>query len=413
MIFFPAATIKLPAPMASSQTKAIMKALEGDSADPTALFVGGCVRNALINRPVDDIDIATLWTPPEVTKKLTAAGIKAVPTGIDHGTITAVTDGKHFEITTLRRDVSTDGRRAVVAFTKNWEEDARRRDFTFNTLLADSAGNVYDPTGRGISDLRTGRVIFVGDAAQRIAEDYLRILRFFRFHATYGSGPPDLTGLIACHTAAGKISTLSRERITQEFFKILSLDDPTEILKVMFENNVLSDIAHTSYDVKTLNRLCSLQKQHSAKNVIARIVLLCALKSSHINILNKYFALSREQSKLLGLLLTIVPGLKAVNENSMKAMIYRYGHDASIQSVLLFSAHRNTNPETFFARVKDWQAPALPISGDDVMKAGVNPGPAIGKILTGVENWWIENNFTPAHDACMKKMKELTGEISG
>lgn len=379
----------------------------GNAPEPAALFVGGCVRNALMNRPVDDIDIATIWTPPEVIQKLTAAGIKAVPTGIEHGTITAVTDGKLFEITTLRRDVSTDGRRAVVAFTKNWGEDSRRRDFTFNTLLADGTGNVFDPTGRGLSDLRAGRVVFVGDPAQRIAEDYLRILRFFRFHATYGSGPPDPAGLAACKAAAEKINTLSRERITQEFFKILALDHATETLAIMFENNVLKDMAGDSYDIRVLNLLCSLQKQYNEPSLMARLAVLCGIQSSHINVLDKYFVLSREQLKILKSLLTIIPNMKAVDEQSIKILIYRHRHDVSIQSVLLFYAQRNASPETFFTRVKDWNPPALSITGEDVMKSGVPSGPEVGNILSALEGWWIENNFTSDRDTCMQKMKQL------
>src|ERR1700743_2625281 len=175
--------------MKAPETLAVMNAL-GD-----ARFVGGVVRNALLGKPVDDIDIATPLTPDEVTKRLQASKLKAVPTGIEHGTITAVSNGRPFEVTTLRRDVATDGRRAVVAFTTDWSEDAERRDFRLNALYLDMQGRLYDPVGQGGADARAGRVIFVGDAAPRIREDYLRILRFFRFHAWYGRGAPDAAGL--------------------------------------------------------------------------------------------------------------------------------------------------------------------------------------------------------------------------
>lgn len=385
-----------------------MTALNAGEKEPAALFVGGCVRNILMNRMVEDIDIATIWQPQEVIQKLDAAGIKTVPTGIEHGTITAVINGKAFEITTLRRDVSTDGRRAVVAFTMDWKEDARRRDFTLNTLLADEKGNIFDPTGMGLSDLQAGRIIFVGNPDQRIAEDYLRILRFFRFHATYGLGPPDPAGLAACAAAAGKIPSLSRERITQEFFKILMLENPTDILQIMLENQILKDIFHADYDPAALNRLCLLQKKYKEPDVIARTVALSGFKTSHISILNRFFVFSREQSKILGSLLTIVPGLKTIDEPAMKALIYRYGRKVAIQSVLLFYAGENISPDAFFSQAKDWEAPVLPVTGDDVMKAGVPAGPKVGSILSALENWWIESNFSQERDACMKKITELT-----
>ena len=177
--------------MKTPQVVAVMDALEARGFTGCARFVGGCVRNSLLNRPIEDIDIATTLTPDQVTEALQEAGIRAVPTGVEHGTITAVADSQPFEITTLRRDVSTDGRRAVVAFTQDWTEDAQRRDFTLNAVYADRDGTLFDPTGRGIEDGKAGRIVFVGDAMTRIREDYLRILRFFRFQAWYGKGDAD------------------------------------------------------------------------------------------------------------------------------------------------------------------------------------------------------------------------------
>ena len=233
------ADLTLPPPpwMQDDATQKVMHILNnavGDSQDsPQALFVGGSVRNWLLKQSVEDIDIATKLVPKEVVEKLKAGNIKVIPTGIDHGTVTAVIEGKHFEITTLRHDVETDGRHAKVGFTQSWLEDAKRRDFTMNTLLADIEGNIYDPLGCGVEDAKAGHVVFVGDASVRIKEDYLRILRFFRFHAYYGRGDMDVAALEACRGAADNISTLSRERITQELLKILSVEDPTEILSVM------------------------------------------------------------------------------------------------------------------------------------------------------------------------------------
>jgi poly(A) polymerase len=185
------------------QTRAVIEALEAAGGPGCARFVGGCVRNAILKRPIDDIDIATTLTPDQVTEALTKAGLKAVPTGVDHGTVTAVSRGRPYEITTLRRDVETDGRRAVVVFTTDWAEDAQRRDFRLNALYADPSGKLYDPTAGGLADARAGRIIFVGDAETRIREDGLRILRFFRFFAWYGRGEPDAVGLAACASLRG------------------------------------------------------------------------------------------------------------------------------------------------------------------------------------------------------------------
>ncbi|HEY8191270.1 MAG TPA: CCA tRNA nucleotidyltransferase, partial [Alphaproteobacteria bacterium] len=283
--------------MTAAPAMAVMAALSNwDRENPAALFVGGCVRNALSGCAVDDVDIATIWTPQQTIEKLESVGIRAIPTGLEHGTVTAVADGVTFEITTLRRDVDTDGRRAVVAFTTDWSEDAARRDFTMNTLLADGAGNVYDPTGKGLADLKAGRVVFVGAPAQRIAEDYLRILRFFRFHALYGTDAPDEAGLAACGAASDKIIRLSRERITQEMFRIIGAPDPATTLQIMFENNVMRDLPDHAYLPSALRQLCQLQYRYRAPDNIARLAVIAGTNPSHINRLEKYFIFSRQQA---------------------------------------------------------------------------------------------------------------------
>jgi len=253
--------------MIADQTQAIMNALNAEAQN--ALFVGGCVRNLLLDEPVDDIDIATKHTPQQVQEILNAKTIKTIPTGIDHGTITAIIDDHKFEITTLRKDVETDGRRAVVAFSKEWSEDAERRDFTINTLLADTNGNIFDPTGQGISDLENRKIIFVGTPDQRIREDYLRILRFFRFHALYGAGEPDTAALKSCKTHADQIKTLSRERVTQEFFKILASKHPDSIFGIMFENNVLKEFSDV--DLELLKHLSTFQDRYGLTALSGRL----------------------------------------------------------------------------------------------------------------------------------------------
>ena len=248
-------TIGKPAWMTLPSTQAVIAALEAKGFAGCARFVGGCVRNTLLKAEVDDIDIATTLTPDQVTEALEAAGIKVVPTGVDHGTVTAVADGRPYEVTTLRRDVSTDGRRAVVAFTKSWEEDAQRRDFRLNALYADGEGRLFDPTGQGIADCMAGRIVFVGDAMTRIREDYLRILRWFRFHAWYGKGEPDQSALTACKALKGMLSGRAAERTQKELLKLLGAEDPRAALRLMAATSVLSAVLP---QVKALTRFETL-----------------------------------------------------------------------------------------------------------------------------------------------------------
>jgi poly(A) polymerase len=401
-----AMTIKVQDWMATHETAAVMAALGGAGGEPKALFVGGCVRNTLLAKPAGDLDIATVWRPDQVTARLEKAGIKAVPTGIDHGTITAVTGGKTFEITTLRRDVATDGRRAVVAFTQDWREDAQRRDFTMNTLLADSAGHVYDPTGQGLTDLKAGRVVFVGDAAQRIAEDFLRILRFFRFHACYGRGEMDAGALAACRDAAGKISTLSRERITQEMVRMLALPDPAIILGRMFKSNVLSDLPDRTYEPAALTRLCGLQMRHQRVSLIARLAALAGFDAAHLAQMEKYLVFSNAQKKEFEDCLKIFPLLDMISEKSIKELIYKYNNENTIQAVLMISAQKDQDNNKTIGRLKDWRAPIFPVTGNDVKKLGLDAGPEVGRLLKKVESWWLEHEFRPDRAACLEKLKE-------
>src|ERR1700743_2097282 len=234
--------------MKAPETLAVMNAL-GD-----ARFVGGVVRNALLGKPVDDIDIATPLTPDEVTKRLEAAKLKAVPTGIEHGTVTAVSNGRPYEVTTLRRDVSTDGRRAVVAFTKDWAEDAQRRDFTMNALYVGADGEVFDSVG-GVADLQAGRVRFVGDPATRIKEDFLRILRLFRFHAWDGKGELDAAALKAATGEKHGLAQLSGERIQKEMLKLLAAENPVPVLRIMAASGILGEILPGDLNIARLERV--------------------------------------------------------------------------------------------------------------------------------------------------------------
>lgn len=399
----PSKTITPPDWMTAPESRAVFAALQDQDAEPQILFVGGCVRNELLGIQVRDADLATTHRPEEVTRRLSEAGIKTIPTGIEHGTLTAVVQGKPFEITTLRKDVETDGRRAVVAFTMDWAEDAQRRDFTMNTLLADLEGNVYDPLRCGIENLENRRVVFVGDAALRIAEDYLRILRFFRFHAFYGEGAPDEEALSACRAAADRIAGLSRERITQEFVQIIACDRAGEMLALMFENNVLPEIAHPDFQVSSFNALTGLQKRAGLVSVPARLAALCAGQAGHLAVMGKYLIFSRALAKTLHTLLDAVHAPMGIKER-----LYRFGREAGAQSVLLLAAEQGAKiGEEELALLKDWEIPLYPLNGKDLSTLGVAQGQEMGRILDAVEEWWIEWDFQPGHEDCLERAKSL------
>lgn len=403
MTLTPTRTIAIQDWMIVPETQAIFDVLQDKAAPPQILFVGGCVRNTILGRPPGDMDMATTHAPDDTMRRLQAVGIKVVPTGIDHGTVTAVVNGQPFEITTLRRDVETDGRHAVVAFTDDWVVDAKRRDFTMNTLLADHHGNIYDPLRRGIIDLEDGRVLFVGDPAQRIAEDYLRILRFFRFHALYGAGAPDDAALAACRAAADKISTLSRERITQEMTKILLAGDPSETLIQMFEHNVMVDYLHPEFQPGVMAQLCGIQQRLGSIMLESRLVALCAGDSGFMRIVEKYLLLSNAQTKNLESLFRAIDDPADIRER-----LFRYGRAIGGQSALLLAALKGVKiDEARMDIIRDWDIPVYPLTGADLKKLGVAEGPEMGRILREVEIWWIEWDFQPGVDQCLERARIL------
>jgi poly(A) polymerase len=412
-------TTKIPPPdwMRAPETKAVMAALNKGGLN--ALFVGGCVRDALFEseeaEDEPDIDIATILTPEEVTIRLGAAGMKVIPTGIDHGTVTAVNNGRSFEITTLRKDVETDGRRAVVAFSQNWAEDAARRDFTLNTLLADERGRIYDPLGTGLPDLKAGRVVFVGDPAVRIAEDYLRILRFFRFYARFGKGPPDPRAIQACRAAAPRLVLLSRERITREFLAILNRPDPVNSLRLMAECGVLDMIIPATYDAQAMESLCGLQSETRLHAVAARLYLLAQSETDFAALCESLIlstALRREVQAIHKALNALGRG----EIKSLKELIYRNTRIVSAQTLLLahmrgLSFEAQTLQEQT-AMLKSWLPPEFPLSGSDLKAAGLEQGAILGDILTRTEQWWIDRDFTPDNQACLAHALSLVQDGS-
>lgn len=360
------------------------------------LFVGGCVRNALLDKEVDDIDLATKLAPEDVTAKLEAADIKVIPTGIDHGTVTAVVDSKPFEITTLRKDVETDGRRATVAFTDDWAEDARRRDFTMNTLLADQAGNIFDPLGQGLVDLEARKVVFVGEPAERIEEDYLRILRYFRFHALYADGEPDAEALKACSQEAGKIKTLSRERITQEMFKILSVDAPSKILTLMSYNNILNDVIESKDEFLTIRHVSKFQCDYNLRFLASRFLVLADFDENNIEKMQDYILFPKVFLKDMQATQNVLALPDLSDEQAVKTAVYRYGRVPTAQALMIELAQDrviNAYAPKALDIVQNWDVPDFPLSGEDLMNEGFKPGPELGAELERREQEWIQRGF--------------------
>ncbi|HMJ99589.1 MAG TPA: CCA tRNA nucleotidyltransferase [Reyranella sp.] len=359
-----------------------------------ARFVGGCVRDTVLGRPVKEIDIAVDKPPETVMRALEAADLRVVPTGLKHGTVTAIVKGRPFELTTLRRDVETDGRRAVVAFTDDWLEDAKRRDFTFNAMYADPDGTIWDPFD-GRADLLAGRVRFIGDPDQRIAEDHLRILRFFRFYAWFGKPPLDSAGFDACRRNAGSLSSLSAERIAKELLRLLAAPAPADALEAMAEAGALD---HWLPEYAGTARLKALIAREDTPDPLRR---LAAIVSPPATAVAKRLKLSTQQSLRLQLMLE--PAEPGDLENR-RAALYRLGTSLFIDRVLL------EGPDDWraaLALARNWTPPELPISGADALALGLKPGPQVGALLEAVERWWIAGDFSADRAACLAELKRL------
>ena len=394
--------------MLDPQTRRVMAALE--SSGQQARFVGGCVRNALVNRPVSDIDIATPLLPEAVIEHLQAAGIQSVPTGLLHGTITAVTEGKAFEITTLRRDVHGHGRHADVIFTDDWQLDAARRDFTINAMSCTLDGVVYDYFG-GMQHLREGKVLFVGEPEQRIHEDYLRILRFFRFQAHFGQGAPDKAALKACQKNAKFLGRLSSERIRQETLKLLDSNQCAEIWSLMLDLGIVAHILPEGTKVARLKNLLKAENLlHVPPLAILRLAsLLDTTETGFKNIVNALRLSTRETDHLHDLLFTPLPASRNDSALHLRQKTYRLGHDIVIGQLLLDVAETNDqkNLVATYQIVTSFRPPQFPLNGKDVMELGIPAGPDVGRFLAAMETWWLEHDFKPGRGECLEKLKDI------
>ena len=351
-----------------------------DAEDGAARWVGGAVRDTLLGLDVADIDLATRFPPDEVVRRLTAAGIKAVPTGIAHGTVTAVTDGTVVEVTTLRLDVEPQGRKAIVAFTDDWQADAARRDFTMNALYADPlTGEVFDWFG-GLDDLRARRVRFIGDPYRRIEEDHLRILRFFRFHARFGDTIDD-AGLEACTARANDLLALSRERIAAELLKLLVAPAAVPVVALMVERGIFRPVLPEIADVPALAALVGRERASGvAPDAIRRLAALIA--PAEAEAVGARLRLSNVDRKRL------VAASAGLGDEGPRGLAYRVGASGAIDRLLLAGAPLDD--------IQGWSAPRLPVGGGDLVARGLAKGPEVARALRAIEAQWIAEGFPDA-----------------
>ncbi|MEX2200372.1 MAG: CCA tRNA nucleotidyltransferase [Dongiaceae bacterium] len=410
--------------MSAPATRRVMGAFAKAGID--ARFVGGCVRDALLERTVTDIDIATPVPPERAIEILEAAGLVVHPTGIKHGTVTAISDRRPFEITTLRRDVESFGRHARVEFTDDWQQDAARRDFTMNAIFCDAQGRLYDFFG-GIGDARAGRVRFVGDPVERIREDVLRLLRLFRFQAHYGRVPPDKSALDAAEKMADQLPNLSGERIRNEFLRLLAAPDPLPVLDLMRARRVLD---HCLAEARAFGRLAALVRlenelpKHLTGGVdpIRRLAALLDSENEVRAVAERLRLANRDGERLVAL-----SGMRSspqpLSVAAQHARIHAEGANLFRDRVLLDWAAMNTEAapdqidgagwNAMLETAAEWVAPALPVKGADALALGIEPGPRVGALIDEVERWWIEGDFRADRAACLARLRELAGDATG
>jgi len=395
MMDLPACRIAPPAFLSEPRLSALLDVL------PEARVVGGAVRDTLAGRAFVDVDLASPLPPEAVMERLIAAGLKVVPTGLTHGTVTAVLDGRPIEITTLRRDVETDGRHAVVAFTGDWREDAARRDFTINAMSMTRDGAVFDYFG-GLRDLHEGRLRFVGDPALRVAEDYLRVLRFFRFFARYGGAEPDDPTMAALRSAAPRLESLSVERVWHELSLILSAPDPVAAVSLMDRLGVLAAVVPEGADVSVLARLVRRGAPADALlrmaalltgevlEFAARLKLSLAERDRLMALRGAPLARPEDDAAALRRLLADTPA------NVLVDRTWLAGGDGAAWNLLR-------------DRLRSLPIPVFPLEGRDVLALGVPPGPPVGKLLRAVRAWWLDGGCVADVDACRDAMRRLVG----
>ncbi|MBZ9936455.1 CCA tRNA nucleotidyltransferase [Mesorhizobium sp. BR1-1-16] len=384
----------------------VLRLLSADGGE--ARVIGGAVRNELMGQPVTgDIDIATTLEPDEVLARAAAAGMQSAPTGIEHGTVTLIGRHRVVEVTTLREDIETDGRHAVVRFGTDWAADAARRDFTINALSVDAAGHLYDTVG-GLTDIAARRVRFIGAADQRIAEDRLRVLRFFRFHASYGSGAPDAEGLSAAIRARHDLGGLSAERVGQEMRKLVMAVGAAPTLRAMQEGGILPLVAAGVGDLGSFERLVA--DAAAPDDASLRFAVLLVRVQEDVDRTVRRFRLSNRERDRMTDVLAAAEQLVHGTIIGDRVAVYRRGREAVLGGLTLLAA-RNRLPAAEIAARRDavtaFTPPVFPLGGRDVVDLGVGRGPAVGVILRDLERWWLAEDFRPDETALRRRLQSM------
>lgn len=397
--------------LTADAVQAVFAALARDGDE--VRIVGGAVRNALLGVDVGDVDFATTATPNLVAARAEAAGFKAVPTGVEHGTLTLVIDSRGFEVTTLREDIETDGRRAIVRFGGDWVADARRRDFTVNALYVDADGAVFDPLG-GYDDLVAGRIRFIGAPEERIAEDRLRILRFFRFHAQYGKGELDRGGLSASIRARAGIRALSAERIGREMRELVVAGGAPAIVTAMQDAGILPIVFGGIGYLAPFRRLQDVEKVSAATPAVPlRLAALgCRIDEDVLRLTERLRLTNAERERMRTAVASVHEFSGRPDRRQARRILYQLGEEAYRDAAALaFAWGEGTTNDPFWRNLlalpDEWRVPAFPLAGRDVMAQARMRGPAVGALLKQLEHWWMENDFAPDENALRRRLQQM------
>ena len=381
----------------------------------TTRFVGGCVRDSLIGVETKDIDIATKLEPNDVVNILTSASIKVIPTGIDHGTVSVFSKNFNFEITTLRSDISTDGRHAEVMFSESWEKDSLRRDFTINSIYLKQNGDIYDPHN-GIQHLKERKIIFIGDPNERLNEDYLRILRFFRFNTFYGNDNLKLSNnsIKACAKNKNKLKKLSPERIHNEFFKILNSTNPYFVINVMKKIGILDILFEKKVETKFFKKLLSIEKKNSitTDQILRFVSLVPNIKKNHLSNFKMFNFSKKDKQKLLLLTNQEFKIHNKLEKNEIERILYSIDKQSLVSLVVLswaLSANKTINKDwmSILGQISKINVPTFPLKALDLLNFGLKEGPIIGEIFKEIEQEWIDSSFELNKDELLLKSKVL------
>ncbi|WP_207456047.1 CCA tRNA nucleotidyltransferase [Azospirillum sp. SYSU D00513] len=401
--------------MTAPETRAVLAALAAGGVE--ARFVGGCVRDGWLGRAVKDIDIASPAPPERVMELLNTAGVRAIPTGLAHGTVTALVNRVPFEITTLRRDVESYGRHALVAFTDDWTEDAARRDLTMNALSCAPDGTVHDPFG-GIEDMAAGRVRFVGDPRTRIREDVLRLLRFFRFHAHYGRGEPEAEALEACAELAPLLPALSGERLQAETLRLLTAADPAPVWRLMIGAGVMEHLLPNATNTGRLDGLVRLERAlGEPADPLRRLAAALAVDRAGALAAAERLRLSNADRDRLAALAEPPQAINSMDDEPRRRhALYRLGDAGLYRDLVLLSAAGAPGPlaldgvRAALATADELPSLRFPVAGRDLLALGLKPGPGLGALLKRAEEWWIAEDFRPGREACLERARQLAAQ---